>query len=543
MFDVFYINRPTGLVPHEQPADSINDACARSRTRFCWVVDYLSDYTDFDFLWEPKPWEAQQAHVWPSQHQENGGTWLLPQGTYTDVNRNHHTVPRKSAPRLHIKHTPTSPDVGDVNARYISDYLGTMRRALSKLDWEYCWVTSDVCDYNNFDFTWHPSEWQLDMLHVFASNEQKFGDTFYVHVPSFLNKIENLKVLEWFETLHFVEDISVPRSPMPEVEYAHDSLATAIWKHEFTTPLVQFHQGIGMSIQSPTVSLWQERTKTVVPLSNGHGTAVVPRECKNYIKNQVYDYPYIDKSKIYLKARPLDIVFISNGETMAEDTYQHLVNCVGGNVLSNSGYRINRVQNVNGRVAAYHAAAESSTTPWFFAVFAKLFVNEKFDWTWQPDRMQEPKHYIFHAHNPVNGLEYGHQAMIAYNKQLVLTNTGRGLDFTLDSAHEVVPISSGTAIYNTSPWIAWRTAFREALKLRASLPDVENEYRLSQWLNTNPGSMQIVNEEWSRWGAEDALEYYKEVGGDFDALKKSYEWEWLASYAFIKRKLIPDGQN
>jgi hypothetical protein len=91
-----------------------------------------------------------------------------------------------------------------------------------------------------------------------------------------------------------------------------------------------------------------------------------------------------------------------------------------------------------------------------------------------------------------------------------------------------------------SPWVAWRTAFREALKLKMSLPDVENEFRLTQWLSTNPGSQHIVNEEWSRWGAEDAIEYYNEVDGDFAALKKSYEWAWLSSYAFIKRSLVPD---
>ena len=125
---------------------------------------------------------------------------------------------------------------------------------------------------------------------------------------------------------------------------------------------------------------------------------------------------------------------------------------------------------------------DRSTTPWFLAVFAKLEVNPEFDWSWQPDRLQEPKHYIFHAQNPVNELVYGHQAMIAYNKNLVLKNTAPGLDFTLDQAHEVVPILSGTAWYANNPWTAWRTAFRECIKLRHSLPDVENEYRLNQWL-------------------------------------------------------------
>ena len=187
------------------------------------------------------------------------------------------------------------------------------------------------------------------------------------------------------------------------------------------------------------------------------------------------------------------------------------------------------------RQAAYHAAARASTTPWFFAVFGKLAIDLRFDWAWQPDRMQQAKHYIFHARNPVNGLEYGHQAMIAYNRELVLNNPGVGLDFTLDSPHEVVPINSGTAFYNVDAWTTWRTAFREVLKLKAALPDVEAEYRIGRWLLPNFGEIDC----WSQLGAQDAVEYYDEVGGDFDALKKSYEWEWLASYAFIKRSLVP----
>jgi hypothetical protein len=152
--------------------------------------------------------------------------------------------------------------------------------------------------------------------------------------------------------------------------------------------------------------------------------------------------------------------------------------------------------------------------------------------------MQQPKHYIFHATNPVNGLEYGHQAMIAYNRDLVLANSGTGLDFTLDSAHEVVPVNSGTAYYAQTPWMAWRTAFREAIKLRASLPDVEAEYRLGQWLKHNDHPV----EQYSHLGAEDAVEYYESVKGNPTELRKSYEWDWLASYAFMKRNLLPDQQ-
>ena len=189
MFDIFYLDQPTGLFPHERKANSVEDAAIQSRTSSCWIVNYLCDYAGFDFLYQPLPHQRNQAHVWPSQHQSNSGTWLIPgQPGQLEVNRDHPAIIRTmSAPRVHIKHNPDSPDLGNINVRYINDYLGTMRRSLSKVNAEYCWVTADVCDYADFDFTWHPNEWQLDMLHVFSSNEQKFGDTFYVHVLSLIH--------------------------------------------------------------------------------------------------------------------------------------------------------------------------------------------------------------------------------------------------------------------------------------------------------------------------------------------------------------------
>jgi hypothetical protein len=526
MFDIFYIDQPTGMFAHEKPADSVEHAQFLSRTRYLWVVNGLNDYSGFDFLWEPSPWQDNQAHVWPSQHQANGGTWLIPKSGYRDINRDHSRITRQQAvPRLHIKHRSHSEDQGDLNTRYIADYLGTLRRALSRRDWEYCWVTADVCDYQDFDFTWHPSEWQDRMLHVFPSNDQKFGDTFYVHVPTFLAQSQDLVLLEWFDTLHFVEDCHVPRDSPPVVIYDTDSVVPAIWAHDFKDPVVEFSRYDQQNLR-PTVNLWRQETKAVTPLRHGAESVLVPREVKNHLRTQVYDYPAIDRSWDLVHGRPLDIVFISNGESGGEHHHDVLQQCLAQHQAAN---RLHRVDDVKGRVACYQAAARASDTDWFFAVFAKLQVNEDFDWRWQPDRLQKAKHYIFHAYNPVNHLVYGHQAMIAYNRKLVLENTGRGLDFTLDQPHEVIPIVSGTAYYDNDPWTCWRTAFREALKLRHSLPDVENDYRLERWLHAGDGT----NGHWSITGANDAVRYYEEVSGDFDALKKSYEWSWLASYAMM----------
>jgi len=78
MFDVFYSGIKPNLFAHERPADSIEHARSLSRTRFFWWVNYLSDYSGFDFLWEPVPWEAEYTHVWPSQWHEYSGTYLVP---------------------------------------------------------------------------------------------------------------------------------------------------------------------------------------------------------------------------------------------------------------------------------------------------------------------------------------------------------------------------------------------------------------------------------------------------------------------------------
>ena len=534
MFDVFYIDAVPGLFPHERRVRDLEHARSLSTTRYLWMVDAGNDYSGFDWTWEPPPWQSQQAHVWPSQHQQNGGTALVPKIAHVDVNRQHPLIKRScSVPVLGIDHGDGITIPCHSTSRYISDYLGTLRRMLAHVPYQYVWVISSVCDYTTFDFTWHPSEWQQDLFHVFASDDQKFGDTFYVHVPSFLQKSQNLKLLEWLDGINYELSTTVPRKPVPVYQHDHDSHVAPVLGYEFDAPVVQFCCDTPLQTV-PAVNLWHRQTKAITPLTKSASRVLVPREAKNSLRSQLYDYDVIDRSHNQIaEDTPLDVVFISNGEHGAEHHYQHLVLA-----LSQHGSRqkncLHRVDGVQGRVACYQAAARISQTDWFLAVFAKLQVNDDFDWAWQPDRLQQPKHYIFHAYNPVNDLVYGHQAVIAYNRKLVLTNTGHGLDFTLDQPHEVVPMISGTAYYDNDPWTCWRTAFRECIKLRHNLGDIESQYRLQQWLSVGNGA----NGKWSIAGARDAVGYYDSVDGDFEKLKHTYEWQWLASYAMLLHPVL-----
>jgi hypothetical protein len=657
MFDIFYLDKKPNLFLHEQKANSIDHARYLSRTRFFWIVNYLCDYTQFDFLWEPVPWQSTHRHAWASQWQKDCGTYLIPKHGFSETNyRNDQTITTKvemsnwsnvsdldnfdytwhpdatDPPYIYqfgtqwqktggpvytmpgateikyatdIRAVRNTVDAGhwhtavgseyldfdytwhpdatdppyiyqfgtqwqktggpvytvpgasktkyvkqsnskilpkataiveidhlDGNAghiqnttkqvRYFNNYRDTLIRIAKSMNGshEYVWICSSICDYQNFDFSWHPEQWQSTMLHVFASNDQKFGDTFFMHVPTFVERISEKELLDWYD-INYIEHISVERRPIPRVLHSCDSHVDAVKQHTGIAPLTLFTSGVEPQ-SLPTVSLWQRFTKTIVPLNQSASAVIVPREAISVVKTQLYDYPYINKtSRTYATDCQMDVIFISNGEPVAEQNWQNLLT-IFPNAKHSAG--------INGRESAYKAAALMSSTPWFYAVFAKTEVYPTFKFDFQPDWMQQPKHYIFHSRNPLNNLEYGAMNINLYNRNLVLT-TQPGIDFTLSAAHEVVPMCISVSRFNTDPWLTWRSAFREVLKLKLEVDqgaDIEIQYRLRTWLTVANGD----NAEWCLLGGQDAIEYYNQVQGDYEKLKLSFEWQWLQDYYY-----------
>ena len=530
--------------------DTITRCTNRSTSNLMWVLNSELDYTGFDFDYYPNPWQMKMVHVFGTQWSHWGTTFMVNRESFPDdtkyikviehlSNLNFVKDNRAKATKCvydivlidHGNSETTSvlellkKKAGDKvvsTVKYNVSYLNTLRDIIkrqSEKKEHYLWICSSVCEYRDFDFSYICDPFAKDQLHVFPSDKQKFGDTFFIDVNKTRELIDNLKVLEDYQKVNYNATMRVQRLPEPVIVTTDDTLvdiATNIGAWPYATIVTDDNKDID-SVDIEPMNLWAPETKNILVTSTGSSRLIVPREVKDYVKKELYDYPYIKKSTKLAKSNPLDIVFLSNGETGADENYEHLLNVTKG--IKN---RIVRVDGVNGRAQAYHAAALASKTPWMFTVFAKLKVSNKFDWNWQPDRMQVAKHYIFQAKNPVNGLVYGHQAMIAYNKKLTLANTGKGLDFTLDDEHEVVELLSGTAVYNTDSFATWRTAFREVLKLRDENSDVAQQ-RIDKWMNVAEGDFA----QYSIKGAVDALEFYDEVNGDFNELKKSYEWAWL----------------
>ena len=568
VLDIFFVDRGNDtattryeLLKQKYPnvtkvryANSMLDTIARcnrkATTARFWVISSEYNYTEFDFDWQPEPWQHSLTHVFPSQHQkwsdtflfskwefERHSTWAKTLEEFPNLNFVTNQSVAQSENQFNIYYVDhgnqtsrhqyellrlTHPDI--VNTRFVDNYLDTFKRIMSTAQTEYVWIINSVCDYTQFDFTWKPEPWQKEMIHVFASGNQRRGDTFYIHVESFKTQMVELELLDWFNVINYCEDQTVERFSMPTHQYATDDLVTEIKNYKFDFPYALFTNQKDLQL-ADSPCLWSKKDRAIVRISVAGATAIVPRDIKADLETQIYDYPYIEETKPrlndYLGGRDcLDIVYISNGEPDEERWYEHLC------YMSNT--KAKWVRGVNGRTAAYQEAARQSTTPWFFAVFAKLEVlGSDFPWfTWLPDYFQEPKHYIFNSRNPVNELEYGHQGIIAYNKQLVLANNTPGIDFTLSQPHETVPILSGIAHFNQSAWMTWRTAFREVVKLRhfmSTQPTLETEHRLNVWSTVATGN--FAND--CIQGAQDAVKYYNEVNGDYELLKLSFEWQWL----------------
>ena len=531
--------------------DTIKRCCNRSETKLFWVLNSELDYTNFNFDFYPSPWQINMVHVFGTQWSHWGNTYVVNRETFEESSKYIATIEHlnslnfiksKRAKAVECLYEIILIDHGNDNSvkellehksgwpvktvAYNNNYINTLNEIGAMLPTcreYYVWVCSSICDYTNFDFSYICDPYTKQQLHVFPSDKQKFGDTFLLDVNKLSTGLSGIARLEEFDKVNYNKHQIVKRYNAPIFDIQTDTHCDSI-NVDYNFPYAIFRTEVIDIIDDEPMNLWETDTKTITVTSAGGTRIVVPKEAKDYVKKELYDYPYVQRNDKLAASAPLDIIFLSNGEEIADINYEHLLRLT--EKLPN---RVLRINGVDGRVKSQHAAANASDSSWYFLVNAKLKVNSNFDFAWQPDRLQIPKHYIFTASNPLNGLEYGHQAMVANNKKLTLTTEIKGLDFTLDSEHEVVDINSGIGMFNASPWDTWRTAFRETIKIKhyaVTSNDPVAIERLNVWTTQANGEYS----DWCLGGSNEAIAYYEKVNGDLVELMKSYDWLWLRKY-------------
>ena len=184
------------------------------------------------------------------------------------------------------------------------------------------------------------------------------------------------------------------------------------------------------------------------------------------LNNKIYTYPLSD------------IVFISYDEELANDRY---------NDLTQRFPRALRVHGVEGIYNAHKIAASVVSTELFYVVDADAVVLPTFDFSYSPTGYDCNSVHVWHSQNPINDLEYGYGGIKLFPTQDVINYTGAPIDFTTTvSKHfKIMPEVSNITQFNTDPFSAWRSGFRECTKLASKLianqDNAETEYRLHQW--------------------------------------------------------------
>jgi len=400
---------------------------------------------------------------------------------------------------------------------FVVSYFEILKSVVEDIKTEHFWFFSNFVDIKNFggiDLDFIPEQHEQDQIHVWYTTHpmgglNKEGNVMLIPTAKFKEQMNELAFLRDFKDINYHAHATLFQRPIVRTTFtlkdpikAYNN-APAFYKWMINKDLAN------NDLPNFYPSFWED--EKMYTWGKTKDIMLVPGDRDI---DQFYD---IDRSvhfDLEYETKPMDIVFLSYDEPSAEAYWK---------VLTEKYPRAKRIQGVKGRTQAYHAAAAMSDTDYFFAVFPTIELEDSFDFTFQPDRLKNACHYIFHAKNPVTGLEYGHRAVILYNKHLCLSTIHPSLDFTLSQPHTVVPQLCGTSHFNQTPEISWRVAFREVLKLCEMKPTVESKFRLKKWCELGKGDYALLVQQ----GALDAVEYYKEVNGDKRALMLSYELDWL----------------
>jgi len=394
-----------------------------------------------------------------------------------------------------------------VTTPFVESYFKILKSFVSCIKTEYFWLVTDIVNLQNFDFDFIPEQHQRDQIHVWNGNHQTEGDIMLVPTQKFKDQMSHIKYLRDFKDINYHKDDLLTFNCWPSHPFTCDDLIQQV-KSQKTRYVNYYHK----EIKNVTPSFWEDEKLYVV--GENKLNLLVPRFS---VKEELYEYTpriMIDGTKDTVH---YDVCFIHNGEPQAEHNLALL-----RSALKNKPNKLHIISNVKGRRQAYQAAANKSQTEFFYAVFAKLEIDKDFGFDFMPDTLKSPRHYIFDCYNSEIDYAYGHQAVILYNRKMVLENKGNKLDFTLAQKHDHVPLLSARTTFHHDDKVYYRTTFREVVKLIYFLkkkPTVESNFILKKWFDSeNP----VVSR-----AAADAKKFVEQNNYDFKEIFKTYEWDFV----------------
>jgi hypothetical protein len=165
-----------------------------------------------------------------------------------------------------------------------------------------------------------------------------------------------------------------------------------------------------------------------------------------------------------------DIFFLSYNETFADDNFE---------LLKIKAPIAKRIHGIKGIFNAHKECANQSKTSFFYVVDADAILEDSFyfdyipskDVEWWPGVPQTDCVHVWRCKNPVNDLIYGYGGVKLFSKNQILSIDDWNIDFTSSTAKvfKAMPEVSNITAFNTDPFNAWKSGFRECTKLSSQI--------------------------------------------------------------------------
>ena len=220
-----------------------------------------------------------------------------------------------------------------------------------------------------------------------------------------------------------------------------------------------------------------------------------------------------------------DVFFISYTEPNADSNWA---------LLKNRIFHAKRIHGINGIANAHRACARASLTSMFYTVDGDTVVDDTWDFSFKPPVSDQDNLHLWYSRNPVNGLSYGYGGIKLWPRHVLLLFEGSWLDFTTSvGPMKVIPTTISTTHFNSSPFEAWKSAFRECIKLIRNTEldpnDVDSINRLSAWQHVYNDDTQ--HSDFCLLGAGDAVK-------DYSILAKSGSLSLINDFSWLYQRFL-----
>jgi hypothetical protein len=221
-----------------------------------------------------------------------------------------------------------------------------------------------------------------------------------------------------------------------------------------------------------------------------------------------------------------DIFFISFNEYNQEKNWKRVLE------LHPDAIRIHGIKGID---TVHLLCDKNSTTDYFWTIDGDNFLIKSLDWNISNHINTDL--FLFDAIDPISNQTTSLGGVKLWRKSSIINpNMDKG-DFCLNATNSKSVIHETFSItqYNSTPYEAWKTAFRHCVKLKSKLFENRKfakniDYYIAQWENCKNLNNGSNNADWAYKGLQDAEKYVKDNNEVYENLLKINDYRWLKNY-------------